>query len=133
MAPEDLDERLDTITDKISARVREISAAVLALSWAFVFREGEPQNDHEVPTISLLFVPIAFSLLALVADFVQYLVSYRMHVDLLSSARRGVTDLSLDRSLPIYKVHIACWLTKLGAAIISVIWLVAVLGALVLK
>jgi hypothetical protein len=112
---------LQWLSDRLSAQVRAIALAVLAVAWALIF--SQPAN-LTVSTRSLLWVCV-IALLTLIADLLQYVVGYintrRHHREVL----RTKVDQGYDPDEPLYRARrFLFWAKQVlaGASFIALVW-----------
>ena len=74
-------ERKKEVSDRISTQVRTLAVSFLALVWLLLFpgKDGTPVFPHS-PSRYLLLLGGITALMAMVADFVQYVMSYHVVV-----------------------------------------------------
>ncbi len=71
----ELIEELNWVSERVSNRVWTVSAGILATAITFTF-EGAASAGEPFLSPKELAVPMAFALLAMAADFIQYLSGY---------------------------------------------------------
>ena len=116
---------LDWLSERISNRVWVASTGVLATCVAFLF-EGASSDNSAFLTPSELALPLAFSILAVLFDFLQYLVGWwqtsRLH-DQMEAI--GSDDGKFSRRSALYLSRHLFFLAKIGTCIVAVVWLAA--------
>ena len=116
MTPEQLDEKWKLEIENVSQRVRDITVAVLGLSWAFIVGDNKDLIHH-----SYFLPPIFFGLLALILDSARYL-----SLGSLYGAMRENQLFSVDKADCRYKVARCALPLEVLFAAFSIISFVAV-------
>ncbi len=85
----DLIVELNFLSDILSNRVRTISGGILALCWLLILQNLSKPNKLAVFSTTSLLIPSAIAVLALLADFAQYLFGYVTTRSLLRKMERA--------------------------------------------
>lgn len=123
----DLAQELNFLSGLLSERIRFLAAGTLAFCWAFII-EGFASGEGEAFLKPLYALPpMMFSLLGLIADFLQYWAGYRLNVVLLRKLEReGSDDIPYYRSQLYYRLREIMFHTKIFLVCTSVLLLIAV-------
>lgn len=131
---QDVYKELDFLSDLISNRVRTISVGILAICWVFILQNISRQEGTSSVPVSALLVPTSLAILALIADFAQYLFGYFN----INSARRkmeknGLKEVKYDYHSLTYRMRIKMFYTKVVLMIGAAVWLLAILARIIFK
>jgi hypothetical protein len=123
-------ERLEKVSDRLSAQTRTLALGILAFSWGLLVGQSTVANEIAVALRWHLLAIGVLAIVALFLDFLQYAFGYAV-ADRLRRAMEGTkTDLAeYDyRSLP-YRAQNYCFIGKQGFLIVAATWLVIAIAA----
>jgi len=119
-------DQLDFLSGALSDRIRSIAFGVLALCWGLLASTTTVRTGFDLG-LSDLLMPMLLSLLALVADFGQYLAGYVLNSRLLQELEtRNLTEINYVKSHPLYRLRLVSFYAKLTSGTAGAIWLIVI-------
>jgi|SRR5271155_2763536 len=118
-------ERLEKVSDRISAQVRTLGLGTLAFTWGLLVGQSAVANDIAKSLRWHLLLIGALTIAALLLDFLQYVSGYFVANNLRATMEREHKDWGKFRykSFP-YRVQSFCFVAKQVLMIVTAIWLV---------
>lgn len=120
----ELIQELNFLSDKLSERVRVISAGVIAIWWATLIGDKVPPGVDA----KALLGPVIAAAISLLIDVLQYLIGYyhnRYALHFLEKS--GDTDFKYNSKALIYKSREFLFALKLATTIVATMWLISIL------
>lgn len=120
-----VNERLEKVSDRISAQVRTLGLGILAFSWGLLVGQSTVANEVAQVLRWHLLVIGALTILSLLLDFLQYVSGYvAANTVRRTMERQQVAWGQFSYTSVPYRVQIFCFVAKQIVLIATATWLV---------
>jgi hypothetical protein len=127
-ALEKIQERLATVSDRLSTQTRTLAIGLIAFFWTILTSEAVLAKRFSQTFKSQLLGIVGLAILALLFDFMQYAVGY-LYANIVREKAEASSkkEAAYDYAHPLYRIQNLCFWMKQSCVVSGSVWLLVLI------